>query len=69
MPARSDLDPLKVPRLLPHMGLIDLRAGPAEAAFRLAGTRLHEIYGQEITGHARRRCLFRRRRPLLAPRS
>jgi hypothetical protein len=50
MPARSDLDPLKVPRLLPHMGLIDLRAGPAEAAFRLAGTRLHEIYGQEITG-------------------
>lgn len=50
MPARSDLDPLKVPRLLPHMGLIDLRAGHAEAAFRLAGTRLHEIYGQEITG-------------------
>ena len=32
------------------MGLIDLRTGPAEAAFRLAGTRLHEIYGQEITG-------------------
>jgi hypothetical protein len=50
MPARSNLDPLKVPRLLPHMGLIDLRTGPAEAAFRLAGTRLHEIYGQEITG-------------------
>ena len=50
MPSRSDLDPLKVPRLLPHMGLIDLRAGPAEAAFRLAGTQLHEIYGHEITG-------------------
>jgi hypothetical protein len=50
MPARSDLDPLKVPRLLPHMGLIDVRTGPVEAAFRLAGTRLHEIYGQEITG-------------------
>lgn len=50
MPARSDLDPLKVPRLLPHLGLIDLRDGPAEASFRLAGTRLHEIYGQEITG-------------------
>jgi hypothetical protein len=50
MPARSDLDPLKVPRLLPHLGLIDLRAGLAEASFRLAGTRLHEIYGQEVTG-------------------
>jgi hypothetical protein len=50
MPARSDLDPLKVPRLLPHIGLIDVREGMEEAAFRLAGTRLHDIYGQEITG-------------------
>ena len=50
MPARSDLDPLKVPRLLPHIGLIDVRDGVDDASFRLAGTRLHEIYGQEITG-------------------
>jgi hypothetical protein len=50
MPARSDLDPLKVPRLLPHMGLIDVRNGVDHACFRLAGTRLHDIYGQEITG-------------------
>ena len=50
MPARSDLDPLKVPRLLPHIGLIDVRDGVDAASFRLAGTRLHEIYGQEITG-------------------
>lgn len=50
MPARSDLDPLKVPRLLPHIGLIDVRAGVDQASFRLAGTRLHDIYGQEITG-------------------
>ena len=50
MPARSDLDPLKVPRLLPSIGLIDVREGMDEASFRLAGTRLHDIYGQEITG-------------------
>jgi hypothetical protein len=50
MPARSDLDPLKVPRLLPHLGLIDVRDGLDQALFRLAGTRLHDIYGQEITG-------------------
>lgn len=50
MPARSDLDPLKVPKLLPHLGLIDVAAGIDGAHFRLAGTRLHEIYGQEITG-------------------
>ena len=50
MPARSDLDPLKVPTLLPHIGLIDVRDGIDQASFRLAGTRLHDIYGQEITG-------------------
>jgi hypothetical protein len=50
MPARSDLDPLQVPRLLPHMGLIDVADGLDQAYFRLAGTRLHDIYGQEITG-------------------
>jgi len=50
MPARSDFDPLKVPRLLPSIGLLDLREGLAAASFRLAGTRLHDIYGQEITG-------------------
>ena len=50
MPARSDFDPLKVPRLLPSIGLIDVRDGLEDAAFRLAGTRLHDIYGQEITG-------------------
>jgi len=50
MPARSDLDPFKVPRLLPSIGLIDVSQGLDRAAFRLAGTRLHEIYGQEITG-------------------
>jgi len=50
MPARSDLDPLKVPKLLPSIGLIDVREGLDKASFRLAGTRLHDIYGQEITG-------------------
>lgn len=50
MPARSDLDPLKVPRLLPHIGLIDVRDGVDDASFRLAGTRLHDVYGQEVTG-------------------
>jgi hypothetical protein len=54
MPARSDLDPFKVPRLLPSIGLIDVRNGLEQAAFRLAGTRLHDIYGQEITGKSAR---------------
>lgn len=50
MPARSDFNPLSVPRLLPHIGLIDVRQGLAEACFKLAGTRLYDVYGEEITG-------------------
>jgi hypothetical protein len=50
MPARSDLDPLKIPRLLPDIGLIEVQGAVDEARFRLAGTRLHHVYGQEITG-------------------
>jgi hypothetical protein len=49
MPARSDLDPLKVPRLLPYLGLIDLRDGLDQGLFRLAGTRLRDVCGKEIT--------------------
>ena len=50
MPARSDINPFKVPKLLPCIGLIDLTDGLGEARFRLAGTRLRDIYGEEITG-------------------
>jgi hypothetical protein len=50
MPARSDLDPLSVPKLLPNIGLIEVTDGLGDARFRLAGTRLHDVYGKEITG-------------------
>jgi hypothetical protein len=50
MPARSDLDPREVPRLLPNIGLIDIGKGLDAASFRLAGTCLRDIYGREITG-------------------
>jgi hypothetical protein len=50
MPARSEIDPFKVPKLLPSMGLIDVASGLDEARFRLAGTRLYDVYGEEVTG-------------------
>ncbi len=50
IPSRADFDPLRVPHLLPHLGLIDLRDGFDRGLFRLAGTRLRDIYGKEITG-------------------
>jgi hypothetical protein len=50
MPARSDINPFSVPKLLPCIGLIDLTEGLGEARFRLAGSRLRDVYGEEITG-------------------
>jgi hypothetical protein len=50
MPARSDINPFSVPKLLPCVGLIDLTEGLGEARFRLAGTQLRDVYGEEITG-------------------
>ena len=57
MPARSDINPFSVPKLLPYIGLIDLSEGLAEAQFRLAGTRLRDVYGEEITGKRIDGCL------------
>jgi hypothetical protein len=50
MPSRSDISPFSVPKLLPCIGLIDLTKGLPEATFRLAGTQLRDVYGEEITG-------------------
>lgn len=50
MPARSDLDPASIPKLLPNISLVDATKGLGDAWFRLAGTQLHDIYGMELTG-------------------
>lgn len=50
MPSRNDFDPADIPDLLPDLSLIDVGAGLHEAVVRLAGTRLRDIYGCEITG-------------------
>lgn len=50
MPCRADIHPGDIPRLLPLLSLIDVEADPRRYRVRLAGTRLYEIYGREITG-------------------
>ena len=50
MPARSDISPAHFPRLLPFISLIDVESPAGPYRFRLAGTRLREIYEREITG-------------------
>ena len=49
LPCRADISPTDFPRLLPGVSLIE----PSDAGgykIRLAGTRLREVYGREITG-------------------
>jgi len=52
MPARIDIDPLEIPDLLPHVFLIDVGYDPLEFRFRLAGTEVNKLFGEEVTGKA-----------------
>ena len=48
LPARRNLRPGDIKRLLPTISLTDVREG--DFRFRLAGTGLYGVYGREITG-------------------
>jgi hypothetical protein len=50
LPARVDLHPTSMKRLLPTVSLIDVVDQPRDYRLRLAGTGLYGVYGREITG-------------------
>ena len=50
LPARVDLHPASMKRLLPTVSLIDVVNEPRDYRLRLAGTGLYGVYGREITG-------------------
>jgi hypothetical protein len=50
MPARRDLDPTEIPRLLPHLRLTDILDGCTRFRYRLVGTAVVEAYGAGFTG-------------------
>lgn len=50
MPARSDIDPADIPKLLPHLLLADVDDQTSDVRFRLVGTELVESFGGEFTG-------------------
>lgn len=50
LPARVDLHPTSMKRLLPTVSLIDVVNEPRDYRLRLAGTGLYGVYGREITG-------------------
>lgn len=49
-PAPGDIDPVAIPDLLPGISILDVGRDPLQLCYRLAGTRLREIYGVELTG-------------------
>lgn len=49
-PARKQISPTEISRLLPDISLIDIETDPLRFRFRLAGTRVREIYDREVTG-------------------
>lgn len=50
IPYRADICPADIPRLLPNISLIEIECDPFRFRFRLAGTRIREIFDREVTG-------------------
>jgi hypothetical protein len=52
MPSRADINPTDFPRLLPDISLIAIERETKRLRFRfrLAGTRLRDLYDREVTG-------------------
>jgi hypothetical protein len=50
MPARRDIDPTEIPKLLPHIRLTEILDGCTRFRYRLVGTAIVEAYGAGFTG-------------------
>jgi hypothetical protein len=51
LPARRDLDPvIDIPRLVPHLMLMDVQADPLDFRYRLVGSALRRHMSQDWTG-------------------
>jgi hypothetical protein len=50
MPGRRDIAPADIPRLLPHVSLLDVLPDSGGFRYRLAGSRLREVFDREVTG-------------------
>ncbi|WP_420345280.1 PAS domain-containing protein [Pelagibius sp.] len=50
MPARGDIDPSEILKILPHIFLLDVRAEPLDFRYRLIGTKMDEHMMGSYTG-------------------
>ena len=64
MPARGDIDPFDFPDLLPHVFLVDVSYDPLVFRFRLAGTEVNRLLGEEVTGKTTDELTTERLRPV-----
>jgi len=51
LPARADIDPIEIPRILPHVSLVERERGSGRMRYRLLGSALVESIGWDATGH------------------
>jgi hypothetical protein len=49
-PSRGEIDPIEIPRLLPHLMLVDVVEGGARLRYRLAGTEIESRFGCSMVG-------------------
>ncbi len=49
-PARRDIDPLHIPKVLPVLTLVDVFHDPLRFRYRLIGTKITEMAGRDATG-------------------
>lgn len=49
-PSRADIDPLEFSRALPRVMMAEVSYDPLEFRYRVAGTGLFAMHGQELTG-------------------
>jgi hypothetical protein len=49
MPRRADIDPTEIPKLLPHVRLVEV-VGTGQYRYRLVGTEVRKLHGPDPTG-------------------
>ena len=49
-PSRADIDPMEITRALPRVMMVEVSTDPLDFRYRVAGTGLFAMHGQELTG-------------------
>ena len=63
VPLRTDVDPIDIPQLLPHLCLVDVLDGGDDYKFRVVGTAVVDGIGEDWTGKTAREVEFDGRYP------